>query len=989
MSEQTTPFEVVAQFPYQSEYEDDLNFNKGQKINVTSIEDDEWYYGEYVDSASGDLIQGIFPKSFVVADTTKVEPTVTEVPTPTKVEAPVPVPAAVPVPVSETAIESSKEKIPAHLKQTIKEDGYVPMPKSNMFEESPVKVPKNTTIPPPVNASSYDDTSKTEDDLPKMSLKERIALLQEQQKLQAEKEAQAAEATEEASEEAETEDTDINKEPVNTAENDSHPLGNVTDIPPTIPKSDISSDDEIELKNEASGNLDYTQQTVVTEEPPIPRAPVQTTNPGETTIEHTELSNKEPSVPGIKKIASSTEEETLTHIAEVGDSNEEEGQDDEEVEEEEDTEESRRTALRERMAKLAGAGRFGGAAGFNPFGAPVPSPSAKSTKKKVKKSVTNPAELEAEHELNEMPEAVPIMPFADPNAVPFLKKKVSNAESKASAVFDEVEKSVDTRKDAVDSNIDKLKEIHHKAYQNDLLANTESGDEFEDAINSMHDTIDNAFNGAKDNVGEVRTDLSEKVEKISDNIPGIPSKSTGDLDVTSNTETTENEVSDIPPVPPSDQFDENGSAPPIPSIPPMPQQSRAPSALPDSSAAEEVKQDVQSIDTPLPPPIATLPDLPSPSTAPPIPSMPPMSTIPTTIPSDLDNYDTRNTYKDGSEEDKEIVTESYNHMHAPPPPPPVGNVNRYSISSGDSFPHGAPPPPPPHREVQEAPEISRSAPPPPPPGMSAPTIPAMPSDTHSLKLNKTFSELDTSLRNLKIQFNPSDTWFLEVAAPQEIADSKLKYSVDVDDTTIEKRGEEKWIYRSFYYIFESYAIISLSVIFNVTTPHTTAILIDEKYIPCPEKLADKNIAGPYNTAVIKQCQALAGKESVSSNFVSQIISKMGDQGVVLPIDNRTFGSVIVDYKAGNEIAQDTLKCIREGDIVVIRKAKFETHKGIVTVGEPDLFVAVVTSYDFTKGKLRVIEEHKGVLVQSSYRLSKMKSGKMKIFRVLSKDVFGW
>ncbi|SMN18478.1 similar to Saccharomyces cerevisiae YJL020C BBC1 Protein possibly involved in assembly of actin patches [Maudiozyma saulgeensis] len=994
MSERTTPFEVVAQFPYQSEYEDDLNFNKGQKINVTSIEDDEWYYGEYTDSTTGELIQGIFPKSFVIEETVNVEPTVTEVPVPTKVTEQAPVPEAVPMPLNETVVEASKEKVPSHLKQTIKEDGYVPMPKSTMFEESPVKVPTSTAIPPPVNASSNDYSSKTEDDLPKMSLKERIALLQEQQRLQAEKEAQAAEAAEEeVNNDKENNNIEVNNEPIDNTENEVPPLASARNIPQGIPKSDTSSEDELEQKKEVPHHADYTQQTTATEEPPIPNAPVQSIPSELTTVEHTNLSGEEPPVPVMKKIVSTTEEEEPPQVMEGGNSDEEvaqrreegegEGEGEEEEEEEEDTEESRRAALRERMAKLAGAGRFGGAAGFNPFGAPMPSTSGTSSKKKVKKSATNPAEAEAEQELNEMPEAVPIMPFADPNAVPFLKKKISNAENKASEFVVGAEKSIDTSKETVDGNIDKLKEIHHKAYQNVGNAPSESGDEFEDAINSMSDTIDNAFTSAKDKTEEVQTFLSEKQGTIPIDIPDIPTKSTDDLEDTSNTETTESKAPAI----------EDKSAPPIPSIPPMPKQREAPPLPSATPVDEELEQDIQTVKAPPPPPTTTLPDLPSSSTVPPIPSMPVTSTSIPAIPSSIDNYGTSETNVDRTAGEKEAFTEGHDHMHAPPPPPPPAastiNTTEEIFSSGDSFPHGAPPPPPPHREVQELPQTSRSAPPPPPPGTSAPTFPGVPSDAHSLKLNKTFSELDASLRNVKIEFNPNDTWFLEIAAPQEILDSKLKYRIDIDDTAIEKRGHEKWIHRSFYYIFENYAILSLSVVFNSATPHTTAILVSEDYIPSPEKVSDKNIVGPYNTSIIKQCQALAGKESIPSSFVSQIISKMVDQNVVLPIDNRTFGSVILDFKAGNEIDQDALKYVREGDIVVIRKAKFETHKGVVNVGEPDLFVAVVTSYDFTKGKLRVIEEHKGVLVQSSYRLSKMKSGKMKVFRVLSKDVFGW
>ncbi|KAG0669425.1 hypothetical protein C6P45_003778 [Maudiozyma exigua] len=969
MGEPSTPFEVVAQFPYQSEYEDDLNFNKGQKINVTSIEDDEWYYGEYTDLSTGDLIQGIFPKSFVIVET--AEPSTTTVLEPTKTEPQAPVPEATPIkeaaPIT-VASETVKEKVPSHLKQTIKEDGYIPMPKKNLFEESPVKIPKNVNIPTPVNASSNDDRPKTEDDLPKMSLKERIALLQEQQRLQAEREAAEAAAEEEEANQADA------TEEVKTE----IPEPTIPSVPPSIPNVNDSSDDDTNMQE-----IQPSHQESI-KEPPIPQAPFQAPQVDTDSEEEKQVPITESKVPEIQKVLSvgehmeiptqdiepQTMEETKPEDEETT-KDEEDGEDDDEEEEEEDTEESRRAALRERMAKLAGAGRFGGAAGFNPFGAPAPSAPSKSTKKKVKKVVSNAAENEAAEELSEMPEAVPIMPFADPNAVPFLKKKISNAEKQAGEAVENVNQTVESSKKDADENIDKLKEMHHKAYQNIPGPTGDSGDEFEDAINSMSDTIDNAFNQVSDKTNEAKDYLSEdKINGVSLNTPDIPTKLHDDVEKTVGLENQDGETPVIPLIPQVDESlkkDITSSIPSIPGVPPAPEHERAP-PIPPFPVAEPSREEESLQKRPPMPPSVPVPEIPS--VAPPIPSIPPVPSSVPAIPTS----------------GPEASSDNEPYVRAPPPPPPVGNMG--DESPENDFPHGAPPPPPPpHRESREVPEVSR-APPPPPPGNSAPTLPSISSDSQSLKLNKTISELDVSLRNIKIGFDANDSWFLEKSAPKEIIESKLKYSLSVDDTVIEKRGHKRWIHRSFYYMFETFVILSLSVVFDTENPHSTAVLIDEEYFPTPEKLADKNIAGPYNAAIVQQCQALAGKESVSQNFVSDIIPKLG-KDVVLPIDNRTFGSVILDYKAGSELAQESLKSIKEGDIVVIRKAKFETHKGVVTVGDPNLFVAVVTSYDFTKGKIRVIEEHKGVLVQSSYRLSKMKSGKMKVFRVLSNEVFGW
>jgi hypothetical protein len=56
------PFLVKALYPYQSEHEDDLNFQVGQTIKVETIEDEEWFSGSLADDAGK---KGMFPRNFV------------------------------------------------------------------------------------------------------------------------------------------------------------------------------------------------------------------------------------------------------------------------------------------------------------------------------------------------------------------------------------------------------------------------------------------------------------------------------------------------------------------------------------------------------------------------------------------------------------------------------------------------------------------------------------------------------------------------------------------------------------------------------------------------------------------------------------------------------------------------------------------------------------------------------------------------------------
>ncbi|ANZ76424.1 BA75_03674T0 [Komagataella pastoris] len=63
MATATPPFKVKALFQYSTDYEEDLNFDVGQLITVSEIEDEEWFSGYY--DEDGVRKEGIFPKTFV------------------------------------------------------------------------------------------------------------------------------------------------------------------------------------------------------------------------------------------------------------------------------------------------------------------------------------------------------------------------------------------------------------------------------------------------------------------------------------------------------------------------------------------------------------------------------------------------------------------------------------------------------------------------------------------------------------------------------------------------------------------------------------------------------------------------------------------------------------------------------------------------------------------------------------------------------------
>ena len=480
------PFKVVAQFPYKSDYEDDLNFEKDQEIIVTSVEDAEWYFGEYQDS-NGDVIEGIFPKSFVAVQGSEVgkeaesspntgsteqrtiQPEVEQkdLPEPispeTKKETlsgPVPVPAAtVPVPAAtavsaqvqhdsssgngERKVPMDSPKLKARLSmfnQDITEQ--VPLPKSTHLdlENIPVKktivadapkyyvppgIPTNDTsnlerkkslkenekkiVPEPINRAQVEsgrietENDQLKKDLPQMSLKERIALLQEQQRLQAAREEELL--RKKAKLEQEHERSAVNKNEPYTETEEAEENEKTEPKPEFMPETEHNEEPQMEL-------LAHKEITKTSRE----------ADEGTNDIEKEQFLD-EYTKENQKVEESQADEargENVAEESEIGYGHEDREGDNDEEKEEEDSEENRRAALRERMAKLSGASRFGAPVGFNPFG--MASGVGNKPSEEPKKKQHKEKEEEEPEQLQELPRAIPVMPFVDPSSNPFFRK---------------------------------------------------------------------------------------------------------------------------------------------------------------------------------------------------------------------------------------------------------------------------------------------------------------------------------------------------------------------------------------------------------------------------------------------------------------------------------------------------------------------------------------------------------------------------------------
>ncbi|KAH3899108.1 Bbc1p SCDLUD_004534 [Saccharomycodes ludwigii] len=1168
MSEPTPPFKVISVYPYTSDYEDDLHFDKDVVITVETIEDDEWYFGTYTDS-NGNNNEGIFPKSFVqiFTGTNKVEqPRTTE-------EAQV---IDEPHIAEESHITEESQVIEephiteeSHITEEpqVIEEQHVPHKNnhnpflrntagsntssstaSNEYRKSFIPdIPKNFKLPTfneedseiknsqvkQISANELPKQSladkiqsikrhQTEDEFgtsnnndksnnavnndgtgsangsnieanseSKMSLKERIAMLQAQQKLQLLKEQELLNKQQQEQQQQEQQQQEQQQQ------GGTDPSEVITGGE-TVQK-EIDGEDEGDQRTLEISDVKIQPKVQDTIPPPIPQ-------------------NGSASIPdnsqNIEREQSAVEgnPESVTQDSDAKESFEEKEPETEQGQKqtEENEEEARLTALRERMAKLAGAGRFGLGAGnaFNPFGMPMPS--AKPTKPNTN-YVSNNTRQKDDDEMTSLPQAIPVMPFADPTALNLLSKKKTQEQVESKTKSDEKEQEINedepetpTMSETSGHEYKKLLGGVNPHVQKGMPSNTinpldtpgEEADVEENIIldrkqsnlsasevvsqknipglasgtvdtDGISETLDPLFASTK--IGDAQEAAAPAVSHMMDEVPtNTIQESTGYISSSEGGVTSEG-MANVP----LNNFSNSG-APPIPNT-------NKTSDNPDTSMSGTEEEDDEFYDSSEiaskhkdsnisakqhfnSPPTSNVNTEQAQTTgaAPPPPPPPPSHRLSSTA---------------GSM--------SFAHSKAPPPPPPVPShapvpptftesqhvpavpavQTKASEVVAPPIPSGIPPPPVPshapvpptsteNQQLPAAPSIQTKAPevvappipsgiPPPPVPSHAPVpptftesqnVPAVPAvqtkapeavpplpvptspsgaappipvnvQQSPIKRSSTVESYPLSAKSGDTPccaYDPSDNsqWWMRGELPETcIKGSKFKHIYEVQDIKVKKRLGEIWRLRDYYILFEDFSQLQLSFVF--TGDSSKRPLFTQKFIPYQNDLSKlEELGKTSNIQIFQKTVGLLNQPISEGTMVTKVLSSLLNDFALIPtIGKRTFGICVFRYSpesaANNHFNEQDLSRVKPGDIIVLRKAKFQ-HKRLVhssstkEVGENNtLFSAIVTEYDFSKNKFRVIEDKGGKVVQNSYKLADMKSGKLRVFRAVPRSFVGW
>ncbi|CCH47077.1 Myosin tail region-interacting protein MTI1 [Wickerhamomyces ciferrii] len=1105
MASKEPPFKVEALYEYKSDYEDDLNFPAGQLITVTTVEDDEWYSGTYI-STNGAEQSGMFPKNFVqpvketainassetrsslgkpqdvsVQDETQIEDQSASTATTSGIEKDK-TPENPVISKEQTdgeqlehavkeakkdSITESKESAPftpkglssristfdtekstplsnastkketAPYNQSLKgvASSYIPPSLGSNKEVTSKTKPDfshSSYVPPPLKKdtpkSSSIDQSKSdfqpevvkpttsfreepqEEEGPKLSLKERIALLQQKQKEEAEREAEAQRKKQEKKE--------------------SQKKIAATVATPSAVEHDI---DSVSLKED----LPSEPSSQKIEDPDIHLEAQSVPSESEAPKDEDLLKAKKTKEP---------EEDDNEKEKEIDNEEEE----DEEEEEEEDSEEARRAALRERMAKLSGAGMYGG---FNPFAAPGAGVPPKKTSTKKKSNSKDQEET--------IPQAAPIPIIPMGGGAPQLPEALQRKNTTSSAAEHENERDLETEApedEEADTEVGEGKDLDDNLPVKSSAADISSLQAPPIVPRRKSEPVadDESFQSASESVGENKADNSalndlldnrnfntesaiegdDEAEKISSDEgftfadrekerkeKVIPRIIDSNLDPTSSQfasdYTTGYESDDDTQLPVTEDKAEI-STPTVPPPPPIAPKVPPPPPTGNTDPLSQVSLESLSINE----------NPKSTETTRSIPPIPPIGTsqlsgtsdlgAPTKVPPPPPSFEAPELQSKA----EDMVPQISTRERAPPPPPP--SIPAPPISPEHEFTPSKPsrrsssihsqrsqrsfrdPPPVPQSPIDASgsPQLPSNAPPgiksastfdsfastnssvPSPTVRRTSTLPTIP-DPSSAN-DSIFSSGSKGGLNLDIA---SGWWLKKNELPPKLqarVDKDLIF--EVDEHVVNRRGGKKLVLKDYYILNQDNSQTVLHAVFDPNDAENT-ISISETLETPPN--VDKAQLDKYSTTFGYQIFQVATRlvnQNVKEPLVPLVLSQV--PGILKPIGLRSYGAVIYSNSNNTEVHQT--EDFKPGDIIAINKAKFQGHnklhqKIVYDVGNSGApFAAVITEFDENKRKFRVIEaDANGKVKHASYKPSDMKSGKIKVFRVVSRDFVNW
>ncbi len=379
------------------------------------------------------------------------------------------------------------------------------------------------------------------------------------------------------------------------------------------------------------------------------------------------------------------------------------------------------------------------------------------------------------------------------------------------------------------------------------------------------------------------------------------------------------------------------------------------------------------------------------------------------------------------------IRQSSEMPRAPPPPPPPHKEQNFEAEDDeyDPYRHTAPVPHGPSNaqddsmegpatpKLEDPDELYSASPPrqsmPPPPAAqntaryaSPPPISAsgrsMP--RQSLEVQRTNTNVRRSMDMPRpsgeqgfiagdLDVGQNSQWWVQPRVPPPVLQNRRDVIYEIEDV-VTTRGSKQVVTKSVHVLYMDYSQTVITARFDVRD--NSNISFEQRHEPPPSRLRQDQLEDAHLRFGSRIAENAASKketvvgDGTSHALVMVLMTSLPE--ALLPVGVRAYGALVYANLANASVQQ--FDEIRSGDIVTFRSAKFQGHRGpmhtkySVEVGKPD-HVGVVVDWDGTKKKVRAWEqgrESKKVRMES-FKLGDMRSGEVKVWRVMARQWVGW
>lgn len=263
-------------------------------------------------------------------------------------------------------------------------------------------------------------------------------------------------------------------------------------------------------------------------------------------------------------------------------------------------------------------------------------------------------------------------------------------------------------------------------------------------------------------------------------------------------------------------------------------------------------------------------------------------------------------------------------------------------------------------------------------------------------LNRPSMSLESGFVANDIDLAPQSGWWLQPKGLPPQLQGRKDIFFESDESQSTQRGVKTTVTRDLYILFQDYSQTVITVRFDPQDAND--VHLEQRHESPPRSLRQDQLeesyerfGRPISEAVTAKKDTVVG-DGTPQGLVFELLKPFKD--ALRPVGTRAYGALVYSNLANASTTQTDQ--IRPGDIISVRNAKFQGKHGPVhtkysmEVGKPD-HVGVVAEWDGTKKKVRAWEQGRESkkVKQESFKLDDLRSGEVKIWRVMPRSWVGW